>query len=1111
MKSDSSTRETPVSVKHCEPERKECISISMVTYNHEKYITEAIQSILDQTFTNFELIIVNDGSTDKTEAMIKSFIDPRITYIYQQNQGPSVAINTAVMAAHGKYLAIMSGDDVCYPHRLQTQYDYLRNASDCKIVFSRADFIDDDSNLIAHEWGENIFNRTELKSREEMWRHLFYQGNFLNAPTCMLERDLLIEAGLFDPCSIQLQDFAMWINLLKKHNVYVLPQKLIKYRFRDGNGNLSSFARSSRAMFEWHQLGKNIFTDVSISFFKKVFADVLRKADFSEDVEYELEKAFLFLSHDLEIFKAIGVEKLFVLLKNKDIAVVAREKYNFGFHELFELMSGVKLFDKNLEIKILEENIQKQNLQLVELSDHVAVLDKQIIGLQGNIQKKNSQLMALDTQLQEVKQDLQETADRLHREEVEIMGLKNSRSWRITLPLRNLTALLRRIKHKLAGRGNLNSSLLFAEENNQLVGTKDPILLPKEYPLLPKQVGHDYFFWAIIDWHFRIQRPQHLARNLAGLGHRVFYFSNEFIDSEESGFEVEALDEKNCLYQIKLYVKNSPAIYFGTPLPNDIVQIRQGLLKFMCWTGSQQVLSLVQHPYWLEIASRIPNSRLVYDCMDHHGGFENTATGIVALEEFLVKKAELLVVTSSWLQQEMRRDNTNIAIIRNGCEYQHFCTAPNEIYHDELNRDIIGYYGALDEWFDIPLIEMVATHFADCLILLIGRDTCGMQQKLQHLENVKFTGEVSYQQLPFYLHAFAVCLLPFKVIPLTLATNPVKVYEYLSAGKSVVSVDLPEIHQFEGLVSIASDAEQFIEHVAALLSVKSDSATIATRQAFAAQQTWAHRVEQLNAVVNRLVEPLVSIIVVTYNNLAFTKTCLQSIIEYTDYSNYEVIIVDNASSDDSPEYLQQICQQQQWTLILNADNRGFSAANNQGLAAARGDYLLILNNDTAVTLGWLRTLVNHMQHDRSIGLIGPVTNNIGNEARVETLYTDVNDRHGEARELTLVNMGKLFHIRTLAFFCVMLSRHTYAVIGGLDEVFGLGFFEDDDYCRRVEQAGLQIMCAQDVFVHHHLSASFNKLPTVERQQLFEKNKAVYENKWGPWIPHQYRPSNELTV
>lgn len=630
------------------------------------------------------------------------------------------------------------------------------------------------------------------------------------------------------------------------------------------------------------------------------------------------------------------------------------------------------------------------------------------------------------------------------------------------------------------------------------------------YPDLPKQLGCDYFFWAMIDWHFRFQRPQHLAQNFARLGHRVFYFSNEFIDHSEAGFEVENLSDKYCLHQIKLYVKNAPAIYSNVPSREVIEQIQRGLAKFLQWAQSNTILSIAQHPFWLKMVSKIPNSRFIYDCMDHHGSFYNTALDIVALEKCIAKQAELLIVTSSWLQHEMQSLNSNIALIRNATDHQYFSVPPALIYRDKQGRRILGYYGALSAWFDTDLVEKIAKTFSDCLILLIGADTFKVQQKLRHLTNVKFIGEVNYEQLPYFLHAFDVCMLPFKICPLTLATNPVKIYEYLSAGKSVVSVDLPEIHQFENLVAIADTPEKFINNIKHFLAHPVLEQTIAIRKAFAAKQTWQQRIKQINAKINELKEPLVSIIVVTYNNLSFTRACLESLID-TDYTHYEVIIVDNASTDDSPVYLTEFCAKRNWTLILNTDNRGFSAANNQGLNIAKGEYLVILNNDTIITQGWLRTLVNHMRHNPTIGLIGPITNNIGNEARVEMKYHDIIHMPEEARKLTSNNIGKLYLMKTLAFFCVMLSRQVYEKIGGLDEVFGLGFFEDDDYCRRVEQIGLKIVCARDVFIHHHLSASFNKLPTEEKQKLFAKNKAIYEKKWGEWVPHQYFTDESLVL
>ena len=91
-----------------------------------------------------------------------------------------------------------------------------------------------------------------------------------------------------------------------------------------------------------------------------------------------------------------------------------------------------------------------------------------------------------------------------------------------------------------------------------------------------------------------------------------------------------------------------------------------------------------------------------------------------------------------------------------------------------------------------------------------------------------------------------------------------------------------------------------------------------------------------------------------------------------------------------------------------------------------------------------------------------------------------------------------------SFFCVAMPRKLVNDVGLLDEAFGRGFFEDDDYCRRVRMAGYKVAIADDVFIHHHLSASFDKLGQDEKDKLFEQNRAIYEKKWGPWTPHQYR-------
>ncbi|WP_219907534.1 glycosyltransferase [Nitrosospira sp. Nsp2] len=623
----------------------------------------------------------------------------------------------------------------------------------------------------------------------------------------------------------------------------------------------------------------------------------------------------------------------------------------------------------------------------------------------------------------------------------------------------------------------------------------------------------DYFIWGVIDWHFRHQRPQQLAHALAATGRRVFYLSACLVDDERAGFDLEPLDLAGCLFQIKLYARSAPEIYSTAPGMDTLSQLRASVGELLEWADSREVICLVQHPFWHHVAIVLPNSRVIYDCMDHHGGFDNTAQEILSLEHALFRNADLIVTTSEWLDRSVGQHTERRALIRNAGDFEHFSRQPATIYSEQRSRQIIGYYGAIAEWFDQGLIEAVAKRFPECCILLVGADTVNAQARLGRLPNIKFIGEVSYKALPHYLYGFDVCLLPFKVIPLTLATNPVKVYEYLSAGKAVVSVDLPEMKQFGELVRVAADTDGFLCAIADVLADPKNPAIISDRQAFASGQTWKHRMEALiSHGESAKDEPKVSVVVVTYNNLDLTRACLASLDEHSNYPGLEIIVVDNASTDGTNKFLSRwVGAGPDRRIILNDENRGFAAGNNQGLAAATGEYLVILNNDTYVTPGWVRTLVRHLQRDKSLGLIGPVTNNIGNEARIHITYKGMDEMIRASARHTRRHIGQTFPLRTAAFFCVMMSRDVYQHTGPLDEAFGRGFFEDDDYCRRVDRLGLRIVCADDVFVHHHLSASFNKLKSRDRETLFERNKALYEAKWGPWIPHTYKTRDDVSV
>lgn len=246
-----------------------------------------------------------------------------------------------------------------------------------------------------------------------------------------------------------------------------------------------------------------------------------------------------------------------------------------------------------------------------------------------------------------------------------------------------------------------------------------------------------------------------------------------------------------------------------------------------------------------------------------------------------------------------------------------------------------------------------------------------------------------------------------------------------------------------------------------------------------------------------IVPPRASVLVVTYNGLEeATIPCLDSVFLKSTYPDFEVVVVDNASTDGTREYLSALASREpRLKVILNADNRGFAGGNNDAIREASGEILVLLNSDTQVSDGWLEGLCGPLARDPSVGLLGPVSNSVGNEQRIFTRGETPAEILEEGAAWTLASAGDAFETGRLGFFCVATRRDVVEKVGPLDEGYGLGFFEDDDYCIRVRNAGYRLLCVEDVFVYHRGSVSFGKMPGKVRA-LLKSNRRRLERKFG---------------
>ena len=364
----------------------------------------------------------------------------------------------------------------------------------------------------------------------------------------------------------------------------------------------------------------------------------------------------------------------------------------------------------------------------------------------------------------------------------------------------------------------------------------------------------DIIVFPIIDWHYRFQRPQQISARLALHGHRVFYLRTYFPEGTIPTVEPVRSDLQVFDVQLRL------------PLPKSIVadqldelskQILWEQIKILCKDFHiSKAICFVDLPFWGPLALELQKTygwKIVYDALDHLGGFSNITSHMLEPEVELIQKSDLVLTTSHLLYNEKTKLNTNCILVPNATEFDHFNYSPEQLPDDlaPLGKPIIGYYGAISDWFDTQLLASLASARPNWSFVLIGRVENTDTLPLQGMQNVFLLGEKPYALLPNYLQYFDICIIPFRKIQLTEATNPVKLFEYLSAGKPVVATDLHELRYYQEYVRLAASVDEWLEAIELALQDNSP-ALVEKRIRFARQNTWDERMYLIEDAIQRL-------------------------------------------------------------------------------------------------------------------------------------------------------------------------------------------------------------------------------------------------------------------
>lgn len=237
-----------------------------------------------------------------------------------------------------------------------------------------------------------------------------------------------------------------------------------------------------------------------------------------------------------------------------------------------------------------------------------------------------------------------------------------------------------------------------------------------------------------------------------------------------------------------------------------------------------------------------------------------------------------------------------------------------------------------------------------------------------------------------------------------------------------------------------------------------------------------------------------SIIIPSYNEIEWVKTCIEGIMDHTGLA-YEIIVVDNGSADGIEHYLKQLDGQVRYRIL--SQHAGFTGAANCGFMMAKGTTILLLSNRICPTENWLDNMLICLNSDSDIGMVGPVSNGLNGNQRIELLYDNMEDMHESAMINNMSDSSAWQRTELLSTKCLLFRRELLEQVGYLDEGCREAPFEEEDYCLRVKLLGYSLVCAKDTFVHLALIDEALELEHNDtKNAAIEASKSYYMNKWS---------------
>lgn len=401
------------------------VSILLCTYNRENLIRETIDSILAQTYTDFELLIVDDGSTsEEAKEILKSYKDERIRLLLcEENKFYCRAANFGISQMKGDYLAIADSDDLWYPTKLERQMEYLEEHPECGACFTYAEIIDENGEPAAEDFPDIAeLTKKSFATRGEWMRYFFRDGNCVVHPSVVIPTWMVKRVKGFNLLMCQGADLDMWIRVLREAPIYVLPEFLTKFRCHHNPYNQISGAdelKTARFMNEHMLMRKKMMRILTDTELKKYFHCDFRNKDSQSHLELEIERAFLLMEcvKGLPELRVLGIEKFEEILDTygEEAAIVLKEKYHTTLQNIYEWNLGHFYVDFGIHVQMAKRVERQQELEkeIQHNAEGILKLQKELQQLNGECEKLRLQENRLIKEKEELQRNIDTTGSKL--------------------------------------------------------------------------------------------------------------------------------------------------------------------------------------------------------------------------------------------------------------------------------------------------------------------------------------------------------------------------------------------------------------------------------------------------------------------------------------------------------------------------------------------------------------------------------------------------------------------------------------------------------------------------------------------------------------------------